>query len=128
MPKPTRPHALATALIAAGLTVLAAPAHAWVYPEHRDIAVLAVEKLDAEGRPVRSPWAKPAPATSSACARWGRHAARGAPACIDGAPGDRRRPPCSSRSMPTPLNTDGSSRSPTSPPKLVDLQVVPRRV
>ena len=26
----------------------AGPAHAWVYPEHRDIAVLAVEKLDAE--------------------------------------------------------------------------------
>ena len=25
-------------------------AHAWVYPEHRDIAVLAVEKLDPERR------------------------------------------------------------------------------
>jgi hypothetical protein len=26
------------------------PAHAWIYPEHRDIAVLAVEKLDPERR------------------------------------------------------------------------------
>ena len=48
MPKPVRPHARAAALIAAALVVFAAPAHAWVYPEHRDIAVLAVEKLDAE--------------------------------------------------------------------------------
>jgi len=39
--------------LAAGVTALcfiaaAGPAHAWVYPEHRDIAVLAVEKLDPE--------------------------------------------------------------------------------
>jgi len=46
---PTRPHVLA-ALIAATLVFAAAPARAWVYPEHRDIAVLAVEKLDAERR------------------------------------------------------------------------------
>ena len=32
------------------LTGLAAPAHAWVYPEHRDIAVLAVGQLDPERR------------------------------------------------------------------------------
>ena len=31
-----------------GLVLSAAPAGAWVYPEHRDIAVRAVEKLDAE--------------------------------------------------------------------------------
>jgi hypothetical protein len=48
MPKPPRPHALAAAITAAGLIAFAAPAQAWVYPEHRDIAVLAVEKLDAE--------------------------------------------------------------------------------
>src|SRR6187397_2880786 len=48
MPKPTRPHTLAPALIAASLIFSAAPARAWVYPEHRDIAVLAVQKLDAE--------------------------------------------------------------------------------
>ena len=48
MPKPTRPHRLAAALAAAGLMLAATPAHAWVYPEHRDIAVLAVDKLGAE--------------------------------------------------------------------------------
>jgi hypothetical protein len=32
------------------LLALAGPARAWVYPEHRDIAVLAVETLDAERR------------------------------------------------------------------------------
>jgi len=48
MPTPNRPHALAAVLIGAGLVLCAAPAHAWVYPEHRDIAVLAVEKLDPE--------------------------------------------------------------------------------
>ena len=48
MPKPIRPPALAAALAAAGLIAFAAPAQAWVYPEHRDIAVLAVEKLDPE--------------------------------------------------------------------------------
>src|SRR5678816_3138848 len=44
----TGPHVLAAALLAAGLLFSAAPARAWVYPEHRDIAVRAVEKLDAE--------------------------------------------------------------------------------
>src|SRR4029078_9664703 len=39
--------------LAAGVTALcfiaaAGPAHAWVYPEHRDIAVLAGEKLHPE--------------------------------------------------------------------------------
>jgi hypothetical protein len=36
----------------AGLVLLGAsiPAHAWIYPEHRDIAVLAVDKLDPERR------------------------------------------------------------------------------
>ncbi len=41
---------LAAALAALGVIGLAAPAHAWIYPEHRDIAVLAVEKLDPERR------------------------------------------------------------------------------
>ena len=41
---------LAAALAALGFIGLAAPAHAWIYPEHRDIAVLAVEKLDPERR------------------------------------------------------------------------------
>ena len=47
----------ATARSLVGSAVLAAScvtgtAHAWVYPEHRDIAVLAVEKLDPERRAV----------------------------------------------------------------------------
>ena len=48
MHKPARPIGVATALLAAGLLFCAAPARAWVYPEHRDIAVLAVGKLDAQ--------------------------------------------------------------------------------
>ena len=48
MPKTARPHKRVAALIASGLVLTAAPAHAWVYPEHRDIAVSAVAKLDAE--------------------------------------------------------------------------------
>ena len=39
-------------LLALGLTCAAPPAFAWVYPEHRDIAVLGVEKLDAERRAI----------------------------------------------------------------------------
>ena len=39
-------------LLAAVLAGLAGPAFAWVYPEHRDIALLAVEKLDPERKPL----------------------------------------------------------------------------
>lgn len=35
-------------LFALGLVCVTGPAFAWVYPEHRDIAVLAVESLDTE--------------------------------------------------------------------------------
>src|SRR5436190_1166352 len=48
MANATCPRTLVAALIAAALVLSAAPAHAWVYPEHRDIAVLAVAKLAAE--------------------------------------------------------------------------------
>src|SRR3954453_19834926 len=37
-------------LIAFGIAVAASPAWAWVYPEHRDIAVLSVVALDPERR------------------------------------------------------------------------------
>jgi len=37
---------LASALAALGLALSTVPARAWVYPEHRDIAVLGVETLD----------------------------------------------------------------------------------
>ena len=39
-------------LPAVGLVGMTGPALAWVYPEHRDIAVLAVETLDPERRAV----------------------------------------------------------------------------
>ncbi len=42
-----------TGLVRAAILILAGtagPAHAWVYPEHRDIAVLAVGQLDPERR------------------------------------------------------------------------------
>jgi hypothetical protein len=42
---------LATALAGLGF-VSASPALAWVYPEHRDIALLAVEQLDSERKPL----------------------------------------------------------------------------
>ena len=38
------------AFTALGVIGVAGPAHAWIYPEHRDIAVLAVDKLDPERR------------------------------------------------------------------------------
>jgi hypothetical protein len=37
-------------LFVLGVIVAAAPSYAWVYPEHRDIAVLSVQTLDAERR------------------------------------------------------------------------------
>ena len=46
--KSSRSTALAGVLVALSVVGWAGPARAWVYPEHRDIAVLAVEKLDAE--------------------------------------------------------------------------------
>jgi hypothetical protein len=39
-------------LLTLAITCAADPAFAWVYPEHRDIAVLGVEKLDAERRAI----------------------------------------------------------------------------
>ena len=48
---------------------LPAAAFAWVYPEHRDIAIAAVEKLDPERRAEFDDCgAKPASRTRSACA------------------------------------------------------------
>ena len=50
---PTRlwpPRIIRLLLPALGLAGLTGPALAWVYPEHRDIAVLAVETLDPERR------------------------------------------------------------------------------
>lgn len=43
---------VAVAAMLAGLLGAAGPARAWVYPEHRDISVLAVEGLDAQRRAI----------------------------------------------------------------------------
>lgn len=43
-------HAAHVARALAAVAALATPARAWVYPEHRDIAVLAVDSLDPERR------------------------------------------------------------------------------
>jgi hypothetical protein len=48
MTKSSRFTGLGAALAAVAVLSFAGPAQAWVYPEHRDIAVLAVEKLDPE--------------------------------------------------------------------------------
>jgi hypothetical protein len=45
-----RTRVIAAMLAGTGLLGASLPAHAWIYPEHRDIAVLAVEKLDPERR------------------------------------------------------------------------------
>ncbi len=52
MTKLPRFRSSAAALAVLAVVGLAGPARAWVYPEHRDIALLAVEKLDAERRPL----------------------------------------------------------------------------
>jgi len=46
--KSSRSTVVAGVLVALSVIGWAGPARAWVYPEHRDIAVLAVDKLDAE--------------------------------------------------------------------------------
>ena len=70
------------ALAAAGVT---GQASAWVYPEHRDIAVLAVEKLDPERRAVFDDLWRSARATQEArLCELGADPAQGvAPSCID---------------------------------------------
>jgi hypothetical protein len=111
MPKPTRFRLLAGALIAAGLAASAAPARAWVYPEHRDIAVLAVEKLDAERKAQFDRlWGEARAGNEQRLCAQGADAQQGVtPACIDWAAftaiaGDHS---CSSRNMlDTTLKTD----------------------
>ena len=111
MPKPTPPHALAAVLTAAGLIFAAAPAHAWVYPEHRDIAVLAVEKLDPERKAQFDRlWGEARVGNEQRLCAQGADAQQGvAPACIDWAAftaiaGDHS---CSSKNMlDSTLKTD----------------------
>src|SRR3954470_21453666 len=111
MTLPIRPHARAAALIAAALVFSAAPAKAWVYPEHRDIAVLAVEKLDAERKAQFDRlWGEARAGNEQRLCAQGAEPQQGvAPACIDWAAftaiaGDHS---CSSRNMlESTLNAD----------------------
>jgi hypothetical protein len=88
---------------ALGLIGSAGPAHAWVYPEHRDIAVLAVETLDAERRALFDRlWREARVGHEQRLCEQGADTKQGvAPACIDWAAfaaiaGDHS---CSSRNM-----------------------------
>ena len=102
MVKSLRPMVLAAAL-AAGLTFGAGPAQAWVYPEHRDIAVLAVGKLDPERKAQFDRlWGEARVGNEQRlCAEGGDTQQGVAPSCIDWAAftaisGDHS---CSSRNM-----------------------------
>jgi hypothetical protein len=97
-----RPTAFAAALVA-GSIFAAAPAQAWVYPEHRDIAVLAVEKLDPERKAQFDRlWGEARVGNEQRMCPQGGDTQQGvAPACIDWAAfsaisGDHS---CSSRDM-----------------------------
>jgi hypothetical protein len=93
----------AAALAALGAIGPAGPAHAWVYPEHRDIAVLAVETLDPERRALFDRlWREARVGHEQRMCEQGADSKQGvAPACIDWAAfaaiaGDHS---CSSRNM-----------------------------
>ena len=61
---------LRSALVLLLVSLQVFPASAWVFPEHRDIAALAMQKLDETGKPVcRRFGQRLAPDTSSACVR-----------------------------------------------------------
>ena len=74
--------ALGAALL---LASTARPAHAWVYPEHRDIAVLAIEGLDPERRAQFDRlWSEARAGNENRLCAAGADVGQGvAPACID---------------------------------------------
>jgi hypothetical protein len=108
--QPIRSAAFAAAL-AAGSIFAAGPASAWVYPEHRDIAVLAVGKLDPERKAQFDRlWGEARVGNEQRLCPQGGDSQQGVtPACIDWAAftaiaGDHS---CSSRGMlDTVLKTD----------------------
>ena len=102
MMKPIGTTVLAAAL-ATGLIFAAGPAQAWVYPEHRDSAVLAVGKLDPERKAQFDRlWGEARGGNEQRlCAQGGDTEQGVAPSCIDWAAftaisGDHS---CSSRNM-----------------------------
>lgn len=96
---PKLPQLTATLLLAA----LAGQTQAWVYPEHRDIAVLAVTKLDAERRPLfERLWQEARVGHEARLCLQAADGAQGvAPACIDWAalPAIAGDHACSSQNM-----------------------------
>ena len=119
MMKSSRSTTLAAALAALGFIGAAGPARAWVYPEHRDIAVLAVEKLDPERKALFDRlWREARAGHEQRLCEQAADAKQGARARVHrlgGVARDRRRPfvleqeACSTpRSTPT-----GFCRSPT---------------
>ena len=68
-----------------GLTCATDPAFAWVYPEHRDIAVLGIESLDAERKAIFDElWAQARIGHEQRLCEQGADAAQGLmPECID---------------------------------------------
>src|ERR1700752_2120190 len=94
---------LAAAGAGAALLALPTAVHAWVYPEHRDIAVLAVEKLDPERKALFDRlWGEARTGAEQRLCAQGADTQQGlAPACIDWAAfsaiaGDHS---CSSKNM-----------------------------
>jgi hypothetical protein len=67
------------------LAYVAAPAFAWVYPEHRDITVLAVESLDPDRRRILDGlWAEARAGNEARLCEQAADGAQGiAPECID---------------------------------------------
>jgi len=101
----------AAALAGLAIAGLAGPASAWVYPEHRDIALLAVEKLDAERRPLFDRlWREARAGHETRLCEQAADTAQGlAPVCIDWAalPAIAGDHSCSSKNMlDNALNTD----------------------
>ena len=104
--------------VLAALGSLVGPAHAWVYPEHRDIAVLAVDKLDPERKAMFDRlWREARTGHEQRLCEQGADGKQGvAPACIDwaafsGIAGDHS---CSSKNMlDNASRRPGSCRSPT---------------
>ena len=107
-------------LLALGLACATGPAFAWVYPEHRDIAVLGVESLDPERKALFDRlWAEARIDHEKRLCEQGADTAQGVmPECIDWAAmsaiaGDHS---CSSKQLLDTVSNlrFGSSLSPTS--------------
>ncbi|GFE85174.1 hypothetical protein [Steroidobacter agaridevorans] len=77
--------AISRILVALGLTCATHPSFAWVYPEHRDIAVLSIESLDPERKALFDQlWAEARTGHEKRLCEQGADTAQGVtPECID---------------------------------------------